>query len=555
MAAPGKGDGGTLYLTFIPELEMPETERARDYMFLIDISSSMMGTKMEEAKNALLMCLRNLSEGDTFNMIAFESECHHFSKQGSVTFRQDTLDRATRWIRNLEPMGGTEIFQPIRLALQGKTGPKDRRVLLFTDGQVGNEREITQSVKRTIGRRRMFPFGIDTSVNEAFIHQLAENGNGKSVMIYPGEPLEEKILLQFQRIASPMVEGLKLEGAGMILKDVVPKRLPGLFHREPMTVMARFDGSLPEYIHLTGQVEGVPLTMAAPVEVAPQSTQPLLEKIWARNKLKEMEAELPTGNPRRDERMEKEMVALSKQFQVLCGRTSFVSVLERMEKATGLPVTETVPVAPPRGWDMMGRRAGTGRRFFSLSLQLQDFMSEVMEFSRETGFDGKNFKSEEAVEGGPARKDDLSLPSLLRVLARNQLADGAFHDRGETDASRQLGITAVALLAFLSPNAEIRLYQRQLQKAIRWFAQRLSDTAGDDAVALMEEVLRETEQGSSSKPDLSMIRTRLAQSRNRMETLLSRLRDEAELESRIRLAKEESDVVSVIAELALRKAM
>ena len=47
-------------------------------LFVLDRSGSMSGKKIEQAKNALKFVLNNLREGDTFNIVAYDSEVETF---------------------------------------------------------------------------------------------------------------------------------------------------------------------------------------------------------------------------------------------------------------------------------------------------------------------------------------------------------------------------------------------------------------------------------------------------------------------------------------------
>ena len=155
-----------------------------EYTFVIDVSGSMSGRKLEQAKKALQLSLRNLIEGDRFNMIAFESEYICFSET-SVPYTQSNLEKADRWVTSLVPMGGTVILQPLRFVLERPyTENTGRVVLLFTDGQVGNEKEIIQLVRRNNKALNLFPFGIDTAVNRYFIDSLAQAGNGSPEFVF-----------------------------------------------------------------------------------------------------------------------------------------------------------------------------------------------------------------------------------------------------------------------------------------------------------------------------------------------------------------------------------
>lgn len=101
-----------------PEIELDSLKQVNyEYSFLIDISGSMAGRKLEEAKRALRIGLRNLLAGDFFNIIAFESEYELFS-QVPVAYSQRTLDAADRWINSLYSKGGTEIYEPLKFVLE-----------------------------------------------------------------------------------------------------------------------------------------------------------------------------------------------------------------------------------------------------------------------------------------------------------------------------------------------------------------------------------------------------------------------------------------------------
>jgi len=79
-------DNGIVYLRFLPEIEEDVEEKNGNYIFLIDISESMEGDKLKEAKTALHLCLRNLYKGDTFNIVAMGDTLKHFSESRRVEF-------------------------------------------------------------------------------------------------------------------------------------------------------------------------------------------------------------------------------------------------------------------------------------------------------------------------------------------------------------------------------------------------------------------------------------------------------------------------------------
>ncbi|NMB96706.1 MAG: VWA domain-containing protein, partial [Clostridiaceae bacterium] len=198
------------------------------YIFMIDVSGSMAGEKLEQAKRALKIALRNLVEGDQFNIIAFESTYQYFS-ESPEDYSQESLMRADEWIGKLQSMGGTEIYKPLNFILQKFNDDADYRsnpgkvIYLFTDGQVGNEKEVIRLVSQYSHLISLYPFGIDTAVNKYFIDSLAEIGNGMPEYIYPGERIEEKVIRQFSRMHQPYMENPQITGKeGSYLEAMPP---------------------------------------------------------------------------------------------------------------------------------------------------------------------------------------------------------------------------------------------------------------------------------------------------------------------------------------------
>ena len=131
-----------LYLSFMPEIDDVYEDSEKEYLFLIDISGSMMGVKLEETKRAVIECLKQLDEGDKFNIIAFDHQFEVMSAH-ALEYNEKNMQEAEKYINSLRASGGTEILNPIKFALYENT---EKVILLFTDGQVGNEKQIIEYI-------------------------------------------------------------------------------------------------------------------------------------------------------------------------------------------------------------------------------------------------------------------------------------------------------------------------------------------------------------------------------------------------------------------------
>lgn len=447
-------------------------ERERiNYILLIDISGSMAGTKLEQAKNALQLCLRNMETDDSFNIIAFESACHCLSPAGALPFNQASLERAAHWINDLHAMGGTEILQPVEFALEN-SGNKGTVILLFTDGQVGNEQQIISLVRRGIRGNRLFTFGIDTAVNSYFINKLAGAGKGLAEFIHPGERIEDKVLRQFSRINTPAALDVDVEWSAMQDVELYPRAIPALFDGDPVAMAAKYRGALAGTVSLTGRLKGKSFRAELDLSRLGAGEAGFLKKIWARMKIEHLEKTLEEINPRRRKAFAEEIVNVSREYNLASSQTSFVAVQERVNRATGVPETVVVPVAPAAEWSALTCHHPAG---------VMNGAVLGMRPSRGLFRLGHSENIMPCHAGAaPAGADSITagsggnLQEAVRLIALQQLAEGSF-PAGAGEANRgdsRFENTALAALALLLAADEIGIYRRQIEKAISYLLDR-----------------------------------------------------------------------------------
>src|SRR5262249_51496915 len=151
----------------------------RDVVFVPDRSGSMAGWKMVAARRALARMVETLTERDRFTVYAFDDRIETPPAFGDASLVPAT-DRnrflAVEFLRGIDARGGTEMAQPLDLAVHTLNGIAPQRewiLVLVTDGQVGNEDQILANLGQRVGHIRLFTLGIDQAVNEGFLRRLA----------------------------------------------------------------------------------------------------------------------------------------------------------------------------------------------------------------------------------------------------------------------------------------------------------------------------------------------------------------------------------------------
>ncbi|NMO17691.1 VWA domain-containing protein [Pyxidicoccus fallax] len=340
---------GTFALTVIPDLlSMASAPPKQEVVFVVDVSGSMEGESLPQAKAALRLCLRHLREGDRFNVIAFNSSYRSFQSQ-PVPFTQRTLEEADRWVAALRADGGTELLEPMQAAVRAAP---DGVVVLLTDGQVGNEDEILKAVLAERKTARLYSFGIGTNVSDALLRDMAKQTGGAVEFIHPGERIDDKVVAQFSRALAPRVTDLEVTFDGVEGVELAPTELPPMVDGVPWTLLGRYPTPGAGKVTLRGKSGREPFALTVRVDFPAASDRPAVEKLWAAERIRGWEAAQLTG--RRAESMKKRIVELAVAHQIVTRYTSFVVVEERTaeRRASGQPETRVIPVNAPAGWAM-----------------------------------------------------------------------------------------------------------------------------------------------------------------------------------------------------------
>lgn len=349
------GSDGYLALSVVPDLAGQGGSAAGvTAVFVVDVSGSMAGDSLREARAALRLCLRHLRAGDRFNVIAF-SNSHVAFEREPVPFTQASMASADLWINGLSANGGTEMLEPLVLAtaMAGSGGV----VMLLTDGEVGNEDEILQAVLKRRGesKARVYSFGIGTNVSDALLRDLARETGAAVEFIHPGERIDEKVVAQFSRAVAPRVTDVTVRFVGVDVGEVAPSRTPDLVDGEPWSLLARYSRGGGGTAEISGRWQGEAFAMRVPLDLPEEVSRPVVAKLWAAERIRDLEDARVEG--RRAESMKQRITALAVEHGIASRYTSFVVIEQRSgdRRASGMPDTVVVPVGLPAGWEMFDR--------------------------------------------------------------------------------------------------------------------------------------------------------------------------------------------------------
>jgi Ca-activated chloride channel family protein len=268
----------------------------RDLTFVIDVSGSMSGEKLQQARAAGKQVLRSLSPMDRFRLIDFSSDVRTF-RDYFASATTENIRAAERYLDDLEAQGSTNISGALDEALSAPVQPGRIPIVLFlTDGQptVG-ERDgsvISANVARRRGSRRVFTFGVGADLNVSLIEQLALEGRGTASFVRPDESVERAVGIVASRLTSPLVTDVRIHADGVRLLKMHPSGPVDIFAGEDLVVLARYDGSGDAILRFDGQTTNGPVTWSARVNFPSRSREnPFVARLWATQRIGYLSAE------------------------------------------------------------------------------------------------------------------------------------------------------------------------------------------------------------------------------------------------------------------------
>jgi Ca-activated chloride channel family protein len=345
-------------LAFEPRFETRESNG--EMVFLVDRSGSMNGSSIQEARNALQLCLRSLRSGCAFNIVGFGSKYEYLFPE-SRPYDEASLAEATRHVEGLEAnLGGTEILPVLEWLLEKPVREGlPRQLFVLTDGQVTNTEAVIALVRRHSSDTRVFTLGIGAGASAHLVRGIARAGEGEAEFIYPGERIEEKVMRQLKRALSPALTDVHVDWHGLEARTA-PYRLPPVFAGGRLLAYGLLDSPQGAQVVLRakGPAGAVAYTLSLDPRTATRET--LIGTLAARAMIRDLEegrsalhdrrGSLQDRGARGGDRVKQEIVRLGVAYGLVSRETSFVAVEERTTPVQDAAVLRTVPIALTRGW-------------------------------------------------------------------------------------------------------------------------------------------------------------------------------------------------------------
>ncbi len=330
------GEDGFFVLLVSPQVKSAVESSdiiAKDVLLVLDVSGSMQGAKIEQAKRALNYILDQLDSNDRFNIVAFSTGTNAYA---AALQPASARSAAKNFVARLRAEGSTDINRALLEALRGADRERPTIVIFLTDGlpttgETNSQRIIT-NVTNVAGKNvRLFAFGVGDDVNTLLLDTLAEKLRGASGYVRPSEKIDEVVSAFYAKVSTPVLADVTMDWGGIAVSDVYPYPLPDLFAGTQLVVAGRYRNGGATIITLKGNVNGAPQSFRYNVTFASAGGEDSLPRLWATRKIGYLLNEIRLRGESRE--IVNEIVALAVRYGIVTPYTSFL-VDERQDVLT-----------------------------------------------------------------------------------------------------------------------------------------------------------------------------------------------------------------------------
>jgi Ca-activated chloride channel family protein len=231
---------------------------AKDVILVLDISGSMEGQKMQQAKDAAVYIVDHLNPQDRFNIIPFSTGVRRYAPG---LLQSAEAGAYQTYINSLDAVGGTNISAALLEAAGQADKERPTTIIFVTDGLATEGITDTGLLLDAVAaampnNARIFAFGVGNDVDPDLLDNLALNHRGTTTYVRPGQSVDEEVSSFYAKVSSPVLSNISLDYDGIVVEQTYPQVLPDLFAGTQLVIAGRYRDGGPATITLSGEVNG-----------------------------------------------------------------------------------------------------------------------------------------------------------------------------------------------------------------------------------------------------------------------------------------------------------
>lgn len=228
----------------------------KNIVFVIDVSGSMYGRKIQQTREALLKILDDMQKEDYLNFILFSTDVTVW-KDHLVQATPANLEEARAFVKSINSQSMTNINDGLLRGIEMLNKAREEHrvperstsiVIMLTDGDAntGESRseKIQENARNAIGGKfPLYNLGFGNNLNYNFLESLALENQGFARRIYEDSDASLQLQGFYEEVANPLLTNVEVEYPENAILDLTRNTYPHFYDGSEIVVAGRLADS------------------------------------------------------------------------------------------------------------------------------------------------------------------------------------------------------------------------------------------------------------------------------------------------------------------------
>lgn len=286
---------GTFMLLVTPGIDLGPLDSGADYVFVLDTSGSMQG-KLCTVAEGVARALGELDAEDRFRIITFSTQARDLTR-GWLAATEANVTAGIESLRSLSANAGTNLYEPLQMALSDLDADRATSVVLLTDA-VANHGEVEPARFHELMKKndvRVFGFLMGNGANWPLMRTICDASGGFYAGISNADDVAGQLLLAKSKVTHEALHDATVSFDGVRVHDVTRIRSK-VYRGQQLVLFGRYSEPGPLEVRLEARLTGEDKVYST-TTVLPgiDPDHPELERLWALDRIEEIQTNVDRG--------------------------------------------------------------------------------------------------------------------------------------------------------------------------------------------------------------------------------------------------------------------
>ncbi|MCK4981367.1 MAG: VWA domain-containing protein, partial [Victivallaceae bacterium] len=332
----GKNSDGTFMAVVTPGASLKRIAEGTDWTFVLDVSGSMNGGKINTLVNGVAKVIGKMSPNDRFRIVTFNNSAKDISG-GYVTATPENVKRYCKIVKNISAGGGTALFAGLAEAYKKLDQDRTTGIILVTDG-VCNIGPTQHSAFLKLVKQndyRLFTFVIGNNANQPLLERIAKESGGFAMNISDKDDIIGRLIQAKAKVLHQKLHNANLKIKGVKTKDITPEKIGNLYLGQQLIMFGKYKGSGEVDLTFSAKISGEDKVWKCKAYLPEKDTDnPELERLWALSSIDEIMQDVRENGETKDNR--NQIVQLGTEYSLVTDYTSMLVLGEEEMENQGI---------------------------------------------------------------------------------------------------------------------------------------------------------------------------------------------------------------------------